>query len=134
MTHRSVRPGCGPAVAGYNTLTQPLTVTGESDMLRLQPARCSRTLRVLADPLRLQLVRLLSDGPVTVGELAAALDRHVVKVSHHLGVLRRAGLVTPERDGRFVRYRLAPGVYTPGAGGDRGRLDLGCCTLEVPQE
>ncbi len=103
-------------------------------MLRLQPDRCARTLRVLADPLRLRLVRLLSDGPVTVGELAVAVDRHVVKVSHHLSVLRRAGLVTPERDGRFVRYRLAPDVYRADATCAPGRLDLGCCTLEVPQE
>ena len=43
-------------------------------MLRLQPDRCSRTLRVLADPLRLRLIRLLHDGPKTVGDLAKLND------------------------------------------------------------
>jgi len=103
-------------------------------MLHLQPDRCSRTLRILADPLRLRLIRLLSDGPQTVGQLAEALDRHVVKVSHHLGVLRRAGLVSPEREGRFIRYRLASSLYRADPVRERGRLDLGCCILEIPTE
>jgi DNA-binding transcriptional ArsR family regulator len=103
-------------------------------MLRLQPDRCSRTLRTLADPLRLRLIGLLSAGPQTVGQLAKALNRPVVKVSHHLGILRRAGLVDPEREGRFIRYHLAPSLYRADPVRERGSLDLGCCTLEIPVE
>lgn len=101
-------------------------------MLPLQPDRCAPALRVLADPTRLRLVQELSGGPRCVGELAERLDRDIVKVSHHLGILRRAGVVTTEREGRFVRYRLAVEVYHENACGDGGCLDLGCCRLEVP--
>ena len=103
-------------------------------MKDLEPKRCARILRVLADPERLRIIQCLSAGPRNVSELAALLGRAVVKVSHHLSVLRQAGLVEDERQGRYVVYRLHPDVYRPaGANGDE-HLDLGCCRLEVPKE
>ncbi len=104
-------------------------------MKDLQPKRCARLLRILAEPERLRIIQCLSDGPKNVSEIAELLDRHVVKVSHHLSVLRQAGLVEDERQGRFVVYRLHPDVYRPACNTEtKEHLDLGCCRLEVPRE
>lgn len=86
-------------------------------------------LRALADPERLRIVSCLRGGPRNVTELAGLLGAEVVNVSHHLGVLRHAGLVLDEKQGRFVVYRLHPDVFQPESD---EHLDLGCCRLEIP--
>jgi DNA-binding transcriptional ArsR family regulator len=99
----------------------------------LQPETCARLLKVLADPERLRIIRCLSEGPLSVGEIATQLDAPVVNVSHHLGVLRQANLVEDEKQGRFVIYRLNPAVYQRGSVGTTEHLNLGCCRLEIPK-
>ncbi|BCH35657.1 ArsR family transcriptional regulator [Mesorhizobium sp. L-8-10] len=56
---------------------------------------------------RLELVEHLAQGARSVEALAAKLSLPVANVSQHLQAMRRAGLVTSERDGKFVNYRLA---------------------------
>jgi DNA-binding transcriptional ArsR family regulator len=60
----------------------------------------------LADPNRRLLVERLGDGPHRVGELAAGLPISRPAVSRHLRLLREAGLVVVERQGRRHLYRL----------------------------
>jgi ArsR family transcriptional regulator, arsenate/arsenite/antimonite-responsive transcriptional repressor len=63
----------------------------------------------LADPVRLRLVNLLAtapDGSGCVCDLMAPLGRSQSTVSHHLKVLADAGLVTGDKQGRLVSYRL----------------------------
>jgi ArsR family transcriptional regulator len=101
----------------------------------LQPEHCARLLRAVADPERLRIIRCLRHGPLNVSELAAQLQAEVVKVSHHLGVLRQAKLVLDQKQGRYVVYQLHPDVFQPGnASEDTEYLDLGCCRLEIPKE
>jgi len=64
-------------------------------------------LKTLASPRRLELLHRLSEGPRSVGSLAAEVGLSQPNVSQHLAVLRAAGLVETERDGREIRYRLA---------------------------
>ncbi|HEX7472283.1 MAG TPA: metalloregulator ArsR/SmtB family transcription factor [Candidatus Limnocylindrales bacterium] len=64
-------------------------------------------LRTMASPRRLELLHLLAAGPLEVGRLAAELHMTQPNVSQHLAVLRTAGLVEVEREGREARYRLA---------------------------
>jgi DNA-binding transcriptional ArsR family regulator len=64
-------------------------------------------LRTLSSPRRLELLHLLAAGPCEVGRLAAELGMTQPNVSQHLAVLRTAGLVEVERDGREARYRLS---------------------------
>jgi len=72
---------------------------------------------------------------MTVGELANALDVEVVTVSHHLGILRNAGLLQSERKGRFIEYRLSEGVFEPRSDAQGSEhLNLGCCRLEIPKQ
>jgi len=93
---------------------------------------CAIRLKSLADPERLRIVELLFDGELNVSQLAEKLDEEIVKVSHHLGVLRHADVVTTEKQGRFVIYRLHPDVVRQGKGEltDR-RIDFGCCQFDM---
>jgi ArsR family transcriptional regulator len=64
-------------------------------------------LKTLASPRRIEILHVLADGPLEVGRLASRIDASQPNVSQHLAVLRAAGLVESERDGREVRYRLS---------------------------
>ncbi len=63
--------------------------------------------KAFGNPQRLELVEHLAQGPRSVEALAAKLSIPVANVSQHLQAMRRAGLVTSEREGKFVNYRLA---------------------------
>lgn len=79
-----------------------------------------RAASALGEPKRFDLVCRLFPGERTVGELAIETGMTQPLVSHHLAVLRRAGLVVVVSDGRFHRYSLQPGT-SPAI---RGILDL----------
>ncbi len=61
----------------------------------------------LANPHRLELLDLLVQSPRTVEELARETFMSIANTSQHLQRLKRARLVEDERDGLYVRYRLA---------------------------
>jgi ArsR family transcriptional regulator, arsenate/arsenite/antimonite-responsive transcriptional repressor len=66
-------------------------------------------LAVLADPVRRQLLVQLAERDVcTCGDLVTELEVGQPTVSHHLKVLREAGLVVGERCGRYVNYTVVP--------------------------
>jgi ArsR family transcriptional regulator len=65
-------------------------------------------LRVLADPLRAQIVRLLAAEQLCTCHLVEATGARQSNVSNHLRALREAGLVDTEPCGRFTYYRLRP--------------------------
>jgi ArsR family transcriptional regulator len=67
----------------------------------------AEVLKTLASPRRLDILHELAHGPIEVGRLAEAIGASQPNVSQHLAVLRAAGVVEAERDGREVRYRLA---------------------------
>ena len=94
---------------------------------------CARRLKALADPERLRIVDALFAGAKNVSDLSAELESEIVNVSHHLGVLRSAGLVHVERQGRFMIYSLAPDVRAV-HGKDCCKIDLGCCALELAED
>jgi ArsR family transcriptional regulator len=64
-------------------------------------------LAAVAEPTRLRLLALIAPGEVCVCDLVGALDLPQPLVSRHLGVLRRAGLVSARRDGLWMHYSLA---------------------------
>lgn len=100
----------------------------------LESERCARLLKAMADPERLRIVQCLRDGSKNVGEIAAELKVEVVNLSHHLGVLRHAGIVQDQRQGRFIIYSLHPDIYQPRSPAARADvLQFGCCQLEIPK-
>ncbi len=67
--------------------------------------------KALADSVRLRLVSLIGahqGGEVCVCELTTAFDLTQPTISHHLRVLREAGIIGAERRGTWVYYRLVP--------------------------
>jgi ArsR family transcriptional regulator len=89
---------CGPD-------TEPLD-PGEAEALAAR-------FKALADPTRVEIVnRLAAADEVCVCDFVAALDLAQPTVSHHLKVLRDAGLVESSRRGTWAFYRLVPEAVT----------------------
>ena len=87
---------------------------------------CAEKLKVLADRTRLAVMESLMDQSSHVGRLAEMLDVEQSLLSHHLKVLRDAGLVVADRAGKAVLYRVAPETKVQGT---RSAINLGCCQL-----
>ena len=68
----------------------------------------SDVVRLLADPLRAQVVEILADGPACTAYLVAETGAKQPNVSGHLKQLREAGVVQAEPRGRYTFYRLVP--------------------------
>ena len=70
--------------------------------------------RALGDPVRLRLMSMIAShkgGEACVCELTGTFELSAPTISHHLRVLREAGLVTSERRGTWVYYRASPGAF-----------------------
>jgi ArsR family transcriptional regulator, arsenate/arsenite/antimonite-responsive transcriptional repressor len=80
------------------------------DVKREQANRIARVAKALGDPVRLQLVDVLRKhaGTVCVCELVPLFDLSQPTISHHLRVLRQAGLVGSERQGLWAYYYVLP--------------------------
>lgn len=90
---------------GWQPVVQyPVARTSPSEPVSLETV--TLRLEALAHPVRLRLLRTLARGPHTTGELAHAWELSPPEVSRSLAVLRRAGLLTARRQGRYVRYIL----------------------------
>ncbi len=78
---------------------------------RSEAVEFARVLKAIADPARLQLISLIracTDCEACVCDLTEPLGLSQPTVSHHLRVLSEAGLVTKERRGTWMFYRLVP--------------------------
>ncbi|NGO08997.1 helix-turn-helix transcriptional regulator [Streptomyces sp. HC44] len=73
-------------------------------------------IRVLADPLRLQIVTLLAKETLCTTHLVEETGARQTNLSNHLRVLREAGVVETEPCGRFTYYKLRPDVIAQLAG------------------
>ncbi|HKR70564.1 MAG TPA: metalloregulator ArsR/SmtB family transcription factor [Streptosporangiaceae bacterium] len=98
----------GPPDPGAEACSPPLTgqPLGESAASSL-----AQFFRALGDPVRLRLVSLIGahqGGEVCVCDLTSAFSLSQPTISHHLKVLREAGIIDSERRGTWVYYRLVP--------------------------
>lgn len=62
----------------------------------------------LADKTRLRLINLMSDDELCVCYFAEIIGTNQPKISRHLAYLKRAGLVSARRDGKWMHYRVTP--------------------------
>jgi ArsR family transcriptional regulator, arsenate/arsenite/antimonite-responsive transcriptional repressor len=88
---------------------QPALVSEPID--EVAAAGLAPVFKALGDPVRLRLVSLIgarAGGEVCVCELTSAFELSQPTISHHLRVLREAGLIDSERRGTWVYYRLVP--------------------------
>ncbi|MFI4875402.1 MAG: ArsR/SmtB family transcription factor [Blastopirellula sp. JB062] len=89
---------------------------------------CASYLKGLADPIRLQILRALQEGPLSVSDIALLLELEIANVSHHLRVLYHAQIVTTHKEGKFVYYDLNPIFLKSKAANS---LDFGCCKFDL---
>ena len=64
------------------------------------------TFKALSDPTRREILHLLRDGAKTAGEIGTHFDMTGATVSHHLSVLRDAGLISDDKRGKYIYYEL----------------------------
>ncbi|CAM3769303.1 metalloregulator ArsR/SmtB family transcription factor [Occultella aeris] len=92
-------PDCTPKLESHAIATESATTV-------------ATTLKALAEPLRLRMLSFIATAPAgeaCVCDLAALTDVSQPTVSHHLKVLRDVGVLTSERRGTWVWYRIEPG-------------------------
>ena len=70
-----------------------------------------KTYKALADPTRREILALLRDRDRTAGEIAERFPIAWASVSHHLAVLKEAGLVLATREGQHIHYSLNTTVF-----------------------
>ena len=100
-------------------LTPICCSTSAPPLRRDEAARVAAGFKALADPARVQLIRLVSSadrGEACVCDMTASLGLSQGTVSHHLKVLVDAGLLERERRGTWAWYRIAPGALEALAG------------------
>src|SRR5262252_10275584 len=96
-------PPAGAAECAIPLVREPIDETTAAGLAQM--------FKALADPVRLRLVSLIGahqGGEVCVCELTEAFELTQPTISHHLKVLREAGIITSERRGTWVYYRLEP--------------------------
>ncbi|XZE53717.1 ArsR/SmtB family transcription factor [Planctomycetaceae bacterium SH139] len=91
--------------------------------------QCAVYLKALADPTRLRILKALQAGPLTVSDVAFALDMEIGLVSHHLRTLYHAQIATSYRDGKYVYYAWNGDFSKLRARG--GTFDFGCCQFQL---
>jgi ArsR family transcriptional regulator, arsenate/arsenite/antimonite-responsive transcriptional repressor len=101
----------GPS-AGQDRVRRPtLAGSSASEPLTRQAAEAlAKTLRLVADPTRLQLLSMINGSPgqeVTVGELTQHLGLRQPTISHHLRLMYEDGLLDRDQRGRQVWYSIA---------------------------
>jgi ArsR family transcriptional regulator, nickel/cobalt-responsive transcriptional repressor len=92
--------------------------------------RCATRLKALAEPSRLRIIDYLFGGEKSVSVLSEAVGQPISMVSHHLGIMHKAGLVCYRKNGRFVYYSLHPDVLRLNDGKPLEQINLGCCVVK----
>jgi ArsR family transcriptional regulator len=104
--------------------------------------------KALADRTRLRLINLMGEDEVCVCFFVEVLKTNQPKISRHLAYLRRAGVVSARRDGKWIHYRIVEPPETHAANifrevrtclandptmqSDRARLQKICCAPQLP--
>ena len=99
VLERDVAECCAPLAC------EPLPAAGAEEMAAL--------FKAVADPVRLRLLSMIAchpGGESCVCDLTPAFDMTAPSISYHLKILREAGLITSERRGTWVYYRVMPEV------------------------
>ncbi len=62
--------------------------------------------KALSDPTRQEILQLLTNGRLSAGDIGAHFDMTGATISHHLSILKQAGLVEDLREGKYIYYEL----------------------------
>jgi len=67
--------------------------------------------RALTDPTRMEILSMLRDGDLTPSDMLNKLSISQPTLSHHLDILKRAGLIEGKRNGQFIEYTINLSVF-----------------------
>lgn len=70
----------------------------------------AETFKALSDPTRREILNLLRDGPLSAGEIVEHFDMTGATISHHLSILKQAGIIDDEKRGKYIYYYLNTSV------------------------
>jgi len=98
----------------------------------LTARECAGVMRALGDETRLRILTSLLVKEKCVSDLVEEVNKQQPHVSHHLRILREAGLVEGVREGQRICYRVAPRVQAQLRDLSRQAIDLGCCRISFP--
>ncbi len=90
---------------------------------------CIPYLKALSDDNRWRMVKELLRTPLTGSDLVERLGMSQYNVSKHARVLREAGIITCQRQGKHVYFSITAG-FQAGLCMEKKTLSLGCCTFE----
>lgn len=62
--------------------------------------------KALSDPTRQEILQLLKAGRMSAGEIGTHFDMTGATISHHLSILKQAGLIEDFREGKYIYYEL----------------------------
>ena len=100
---------------GTTTITACCAPVAEAALGEDEAEQLAAAFKVLADPVRLRLLSLVANaenGEACGCDLTEPVGRSQPTVSHHLRILRQAGMVEAEREGAYTWYRLVAGPIT----------------------
>jgi len=89
---------------------------------------CIAALKALGEETRLRILRLLYKDPLSVNEISQRLEVSQYNVSKHLRIMREAGLLEVEKQGKLRLYGV-PFDLKRRVAANNNVLDLGCCTF-----
>ena len=69
------------------------------------------TFKALSDPTRREILNLLKQKEMTAGEIVEHFQVSGATISHHLSILKQAGLVDDQKSGKYIYYRLNLTVF-----------------------
>ena len=70
-----------------------------------------KTLKAIGDPTRREILDILKSGERTAGEIGEHFEATGATISHHLSVLKNAGLIMDEKKGKYIYYDLNMTVF-----------------------
>lgn len=68
------------------------------------------TFKALSDPTRREIVHLLKDDKMSAGDIVSHFSSTNATISHHLSILKKAGLILDEKKGKYIYYELNTSV------------------------
>lgn len=71
----------------------------------------SETLKAISDSVRRQIIELLKNGRLSAGEIGSHFELTGATISHHLSVLKKAGLIAETKEKNFIYYELNVSVF-----------------------
>lgn len=69
------------------------------------------TFKAISDPTRREILDILKDGAKTAGEIGSYFEATGATISHHLSILKQAGLISDEKKGKYIYYELNMSVF-----------------------